>query len=129
MQKSLDLSKIRYHLKNAGFSEIKSAKGRPSVLIVDGVRVAVKQANLSNNLWKFNFHVHNELNESDLDAYLLLLNGVPGCGAMALYLILPAPIGVKGIWISFSSLMRKYRDNIEAWKLLKDLIESRQSAA
>jgi hypothetical protein len=141
MSKSLDLSKIRYHLKNAGFVEIgpangkpmpineKGVKGRPMIISIDGVVVSVKQANFSKGLWKFNFHSHGKMDESGIDAYLLLLNGVEGYDGLPLYLILPSPIGVKGIWISFSSLMRKYRDNIEAWGLLKDLIEKRQSAA
>ena len=131
MQKSLDLSKVRAKLSNAGFVSISKAKGRESLLIIDGLRVEVKQSSLSSGKWwKINLHRHGILDESDVDAYLLLLNGVPGvAGGMSLYLIIPAPQNVKGLAISFSSLMRQWRDNIEAWKLLKDLIESRSSAA
>jgi len=131
MQKSLDLSKVRAKLSSAGFVSISKAKGRESVLIIDGLRVEVKQSSLSSGKWwKVNLHRHGVLDESDVDAYLLLLNGVPGvAGGMSLYLIIPAPQNVKGLAISFSSLMRQWRDNIEAWKLLKDLIESRSTAA
>ena len=131
MQKSLDLSKDRAKLSNAGFVSISKAKGRESLLLIDGLRVEVKQSSLSSGKWwKINLHRHGVLDESDVDAYLLLLNGVPGVvGGMALYLVIPAPQNVKGLAISFSSLMRQWRDNIEAWKLLKDLIESRSSAA
>lgn len=130
MQKSLDLSKVRAKLSSAGFVSISKAKGRESVLIIDGLRVEVKQCSLSSGKWwKINLHRHGILDESTVDAYLLLLNGVPGCGAMALYIVIPAPQNVKGLAISFSSLLGKWRDNIEAWGLLKDMIESRFDAA
>lgn len=121
------LRKIYTRLYNAGFESIKLAPGRPGpgggpdTLLVDGARVEVKTAAArdSRGRWLINLHRHGELDETDVDAYLILLSGVPDRGPMSLYIVLPAPQRVKLLAFSVSSLMRLYAGNIEDWETLK----------
>ena len=135
MAKVLNLSHVQQHLYYAGFPDITRQKGesasknRSPILIVNGVRVGVKMSNPdSKGKWTINFHCHGKLDESGIDAYLIVLTDVPS-SSHPLYLVIPAPQEVKGLTFSFSSLVKRWRDNIEAWGLLKDLAENRQSAA
>lgn len=135
MAKVINLSHAQQRLRSVGFTDVIRAKyntpskNRSPILIVNGLRVAVKISNPSpSGKWSVNFHCHGKLDEKRIDAYLIVLTDIPS-STFPLYLVLPAPQGVTGLLFSFSSLVKKWRDNIEAWGLLKDLIESKETAA
>lgn len=54
----------------------------------------------------------HQLNEA-CDFYVIRL-----LGDLKTYLVLPAPLGVKQLQITYRMLLTKYRDNVEAWSLI-----------
>jgi hypothetical protein len=92
----------------------------PFDLLVNGrYRVEVKAARPSKNWrWVINFHRHGSLKEVQVDAYVVVLDGIPGNGKMPVYMVIPAPFGKAILDLSFSSILRKYRKYIDNWSII-----------
>jgi len=114
-------------LYNEGFTGIsRSADRRSSVLTVNGASVELKIACAdSNGKWLINIHHHGKIDEKGVDAYLLMLVGVPGNGAMPVYLIIAAPVCRSCYRFSFSSLIRLYSAHIEDWPTLEGICKAK----
>jgi hypothetical protein len=55
----------------------------------------------------------HQLNES-CDFYVIRL-----LGDLKTYLVLPAPLGVKQLQITYRMLLTKFRENVEAWSMIQ----------
>jgi hypothetical protein len=114
------ISRIRMRLQRENFKSINPAKGRSDTLNIDGALVDVKLAKpMKSGKWMVNIHRHGELDESGVDAYLILLSGVPGNDSMLLYLVLPAPVNRPVFAFSTSSLIRIYNGAVDDWETLR----------
>jgi len=101
----------------------------PYDLLVNGEkRVEVKVCfRRDDGNWKFNIHRHGILDESNVDVYVLRLEGVPDFKA-ALHLIIPAPLGSMTIAISLRSLITRFGRYYNRFDFIggKDLSASKQ---
>ncbi len=106
-------------LQRRGLRPERSGYGDPHDIICrkTGMRVEVKSAKLSHGFWKFNIHRHGKLNESQVDAYILRLNGIP-FSKNAIHLILPSPLRRYTINISLRSLLTIYAKYFNEFKYL-----------
>jgi hypothetical protein len=81
------------------------------ILVDDSKRIEVKTCPSVNlrgrTAWCFNIHRHGTLDENNVDAYILRLEGVPEAKA-ALHLLVKAPLGVKRVNITLRSLFDRY---------------------
>jgi hypothetical protein len=118
---SPSLTRLRDRLYRYAFTSILIPNVRQNTLLLDGVRVGVKIASGKNGKWKINLHCHGRLDESSLDAYLFVLNNVPGNAREPLYLLFPAPQGTTTFDFTFASLTRLYSANIDDWDLIHSL--------
>ena len=59
----------------------------------------------------------HQLREASVDFYVIRL---VGDDLPKVYVVLPAPLRVKQLQITFRQLLTKYRDNINAWYLIRD---------
>jgi len=64
----------------------------------------------------------HRLKEDGVDFYVVRL-----LGDWKTYLVVPAPIGRKQLFITHRQLLTKYRDNIEAWSLITTAEKARSS--
>jgi hypothetical protein len=103
-------------LRGFGFSVKQMPQRSPFDLLVQGKRIEVKHAlPTSAGRWHVNLHRRNVLNESEVDAYVFLLDGIPGNNSAPIYLVAPAPLGKKTMDFSFMTLVRTYRNWVDSW--------------
>lgn len=125
---SANYNKVRLKLYGMGFESVRREKKRHKnrfSIIVNGVNVEVKIARANRQgKWKVNIHRHGLVDETGVDAYLIILRDVPGNGLMPLYLVFSAPVSTQTFEFSFSSLMRQYKQNIDAWDTLREIAKT-----
>lgn len=64
----------------------------------------------------------HQLREESVDFYVIRL---VGDDLRKIYVVLPAPLKVKQLQITFRQLLTKYRDNINAWQMIRYAERSR----
>jgi hypothetical protein len=60
----------------------------------------------------------HRLSETGVDFYVIRLEGDD---LRKIYVVLPAPLRVKQLQITFRQLLTKYQDNINAWHLVRNV--------
>ena len=106
-------------LGSLGFSVKRMPYNCPFDILAGDKRVEVKIARPNNTwTWFTNLHHGGKLSESEVDVYLIILTGIPGCGSMPLYLLFPAPVKRYTIKFTFTSLLRVYHRYVDNWGIL-----------
>lgn len=111
--------RVAQRLALFGYSAKRMPYNSPFDLLVNNsLRVEVKYARPSDGwLWRINFHRHGELDETNVDFYVVMLDGIPGFAKKAMFLVFPAPAAVKSMTFTFATLLRKHHRHIDNWKL------------
>jgi len=108
-------------LRNLGFLVHKMPARSKFDLLVGSKQVEVKAARFgADNSWRINLHRHGTLDESSVDAYVIVLSDIPGSGPMSLFLVIPAPCETPTLNISVPTLIRKYAKYVDNWDCLKE---------
>jgi hypothetical protein len=119
--------RVRDKLYHEGFGGIRIPDGldpRTSAVIVDGAFVEIKIVSPSaSGVWTVNLHRRGKLNERGVDAYVFLLQNVPGNGPQPLYVVFRAPLGRTTLKLSVRSLIRLYAAHIEDWPTLREICD------
>jgi hypothetical protein len=106
-------------LGSLGFNVRSMPYKGPFDILCEGKRIEVKQASPNQEYrWDINIHRHGVTNESNVDIYIVVLDGIPGNKRMPLYLVIPAPLGASRVAFSFSSLVRDHAKYIDNWELI-----------
>jgi hypothetical protein len=84
-------------------------------LLVGDKRVEVKYARPSSQWrWCISIHRGGKLNETSVDVYVIVLDGIPGTDR-PMYIILSAPVSRLTFEFSFGSLVRFYSQYVDNW--------------
>jgi hypothetical protein len=91
----------------------------PFDLAVNGWRVEVKTGDIdADGEWGFNIHRHGKLDESHVDFYVFVLNGMPYLKG-SLFMVRDAPIGTKTMRVSVRTLLAGSSDRLNDAHALK----------
>jgi hypothetical protein len=110
-------------LRTVGFKNVLVPLHRACDLIVDGVRVEVKSANPNKSgRWTMLLTPHaNEFEENGTDVYVFYLRKVPAFQMNAVFLVFRAPLKVRAMTFSVSTLLSKFHDAIDNWDLIRQV--------
>lgn len=94
-----------------------------------GVRCEVKFAtyNKRSREWKVNIHRWKKMTESECDFYVIALGTKSNVGWTRIYLVIPSPVKRKVLQFSWRTLLRKWHHAIDAWQLILDEENGRES--
>jgi hypothetical protein len=106
-------------LRLQGFETFQADYNAKYDILCNGKKVEVKTAEYVNGGWSVNIHRHGILNESDVDLYVLRLEGGP-LFKYAIHLIIPAPVGKLRINITPRSLLTRYARHYNRLDLLSN---------
>lgn len=109
-------------LRNRGIKNrlVRCKRGPYDILCKNGTRVEVKHsAKNAKGVWRFAISRHRELDESEVDFYVLSLTGLAKW--TRIFVVLPAPLETSMVQISLRSLFNQHAANIRAFDLIREM--------
>lgn len=94
------------------------------MMINNAYRAEIKTARSHdpyNPVWAINFHRHGKLDESNVDLYIIRLDGVSFMTA-GIYLLFRAPVGIKTLRLTARSLLYLYSSHA---RMMVDFVNSK----
>jgi hypothetical protein len=117
-------------LQRRGLNPVRESYHCPWDMTCGEARVELKGSKFSKGGWAFNIHRHNELDESQVDFYVLHFTDVPEMiSRNDIFLVMRAPLGVYTLSITPRLLLLKFGKHNNRFDLIRNFKGARESRA